>query len=81
MCISDDIEPLCFSEKMISCMAGIHSFVLEECRQNKWAGDTSDEVTLMQVKVHEKKKDQLKTTPLKLPNRPYSKSIMLENIK
>ena len=62
-------------------MANIHSYVLSDCRQNKWAGDTSDEIQLTQVKVHEKKKDQLKITQLQLPNRPYSKSIMMENIK
>lgn len=62
-------------------MSNIHSFVLTDCRQTKWAGDTSDDLQLTQVKVHEKKKDQLKTTVLRLPNRPYSKAIMMENIK
>ena len=65
----------------MSVMANVHSFVLQDCRQTKWAGDTSEEVTLTQVKVHEKKKDQLKHTTVKMPNRPYSKAIMLENIK
>ena len=62
-------------------MANIHSYLLAECRQNKWAGDTSPEVQLTQVRVHEKKKDQLKQQVLTLPNRPYSKTVMMENIK
>lgn len=62
-------------------IANIHSFVLQDCRQVKWVGDTSPEITLNEIKVNEKKKDQLKTQSRTLPNRPYSKALMLENIK
>ncbi len=62
-------------------MANIHSFVLSDCRQTRWAGDMSDEVTLTQTKLVDKKKDQLKSTQVTLPNKPYSKSILLENIR
>ena len=70
-----------FSDKIIACMANIHSYVLEECRQNKWAGDTSEEVQLTQFKLQDKKKETLKSSVVTMPNRPHSKSIMLENIK
>ena len=70
-----------FRNKMIACMANIHSYVLEECRQNKWAGDTSEEVQLTQFKLQDKKKDVYKSSVVTLPNRPHSKTIMLENIK
>jgi hypothetical protein len=62
-------------------MANIHSFVLQDCRQSKWAGDTSEELTLNEVKINEKKKELLKVQPRTMPNRPYSKAIMLESIK
>lgn len=65
----------------MTCMANIHSFALQDCRQTKWAGDTNDEITVTQVKINDKKKDQLKVTSQKMPNRPYSKAIMLENIR
>ena len=71
----------CFSESVVSCMANIHSYVLSDCRQTKWAGDTSEELTITQIKQHEKKRDILKTNTQKYPNRPYSKVIMMENIK
>ena len=38
-------------EAVVTCMANIHSFVLHDCRQTKWAGDTSDEITVTQVLV------------------------------
>ena len=56
-------------------MANIHSFVLQDCRQSKWAGDTSEELTLNEVKMNEKKKEQFKIQPRTMPNRPYSKAI------
>ena len=62
-------------------MANIHIYVLSDCRQIKWAGDVSEELTISQIKQHEKKRDVLKTNTQKYPNRPYSKTIMLENIK
>ena len=72
---------VCFSENVMTIMANVHSFVLQDCRQSKWAGDTSEEISLSEVKINEKKKEQLKIQSRKMPNRPYSKAIMLENIK
>lgn len=70
------------SEKVTSCLANIHSFVLRDCAQLPWAGDLSEEININQVKV-EKKKDQqiVKFLPAKLPNLPYSKVILQERIK
>ena len=75
MCVCD------CSDSVVSCIANIHSYVLADCRQTRWVGDTSDEVTLTQFKQHEKKRDIVKSTTHTLPNRPYTKNIMLENIK
>ena len=46
-----------------------------------WAGDTTEEIEINQVKINERRKDQLKTTPIKVPNRPYSKAVTLDMIK
>ena len=68
------------SDSVTSVMANIHSYVLSDCKQNKWAGDTAEELSLTEIKVIEKK-NQLKTVQVKKPNRPYSKTLMLENIR
>lgn len=70
------------SEKVTSCLANIHSFVLRDCAQLPWAGDLSEEININQVKV-EKKKDQqiVKFLPAKVPNLPYSKVLLQERIK
>ena len=65
----------------MSCVANIHSYVLNECRQTKWAGTFDETISLTSVKTNDKKKDGLKSESLSLPNRPYSKAIMLENIR
>ena len=70
-----------FSEHVVNCLANIHSFVLQDCRQAQWTGDTNSKINLNQVKVNEKKRDQLKSSVVELENRPYSKAILLENIK
>jgi len=54
---------------------------LRDCRQLPWAGDLGVEVTMVQHKVHDKKKEQIKSQPVTLPNHPYSKIIMQERIK
>lgn len=71
-----NVEPVLLSESIMACMANIHSFVLMDCRQMKEFGDTSEEVAVSQSR--NAKKDQDKTV---LPNKPYSRSIMLENIR
>ncbi|OWF37572.1 Dynein heavy chain 5, axonemal [Mizuhopecten yessoensis] len=68
-------------ENVTVCLANIHSFVLRDCRQLPWAGDMTGEVTMNQLKIHEKKKEQIKTQSITVPNHPYSKLIMLERIK
>ena len=75
------ILTLFFSESVTTVMANIHKFVLLDCRQMPWAGEQTEEVTLTQVKVNEKKKDQMKVQTLKLPNLLYSKGIILKQIK
>jgi len=68
------------SESITTCMANIHSYVLQDCNQTKWSGETEDEITMTQVKINEKK-NQMKTVQVKMANRPYSKALLLENIK
>ncbi|XP_070190368.1 uncharacterized protein [Littorina saxatilis] len=68
-------------DSITTCLANIHSFVLRDCKQLPWAGDLNPEVTLSTVKVHDKKKDQLKVQTVKVPNLPYSKTILSERIK
>lgn len=68
-------------DSITTCLANIHSFVLRDCKQLPWAGDLNPEVTLSTVKAHEKKKDQLKIQTVKVPNLPYSKTILHERIK
>ena len=70
-----------YSDKVVNCLANIHSLVLEHCDQALFTGDTREEIDMMLVKPHEKKKDQLRTVTEKMKNRPYSKAILLENIK
>ena len=69
------------SENVTVCLANIHSFVLRDCRQLPWAGDPTGEITMNQIKVHEKKKDQLRHSTVTVPNHPYSKLILHERIK
>ncbi|XP_052708586.1 uncharacterized protein LOC128183562 isoform X10 [Crassostrea angulata] len=78
--LTEEFENL--SEKVTSCLANIHSFVLRDCAQLPWAGDLSEEININQVKV-EKKKDQqiVKFLPAKVPNLPYSKVLLQERIK
>ena len=55
--ITKDCEAQDLLESIVTCMANIHSFVLHDCRQTKWAGDTAEEITLTQVRQtnHSKK--------------------------
>lgn len=68
-------------DSITTCLANIHSFVLRDCKQLPWAGDLNPETTLSTVKAHDKKKDQLKVQTVKVPNLPYSKTILYERIK
>ncbi|OPL21670.1 LOW QUALITY PROTEIN: hypothetical protein AM593_02226, partial [Mytilus galloprovincialis] len=54
---------------------------LRDCRQLPWAGDLSPEITINKIKVLEKKKEQFKVEAVKVPNLPYSKTILHERIK
>ncbi|XP_067674368.1 uncharacterized protein [Haliotis asinina] len=77
--LTEEFEDL--SDNVTTCLANIHSFVLRDCKQMPWAGELSPEISLNTVKVTEKKKDQLKVMTLKVPNLPYSKTILHERIK
>ncbi|XP_041355189.1 dynein gamma chain, flagellar outer arm-like isoform X3 [Gigantopelta aegis] len=77
--LAEEFEDL--SENVTSCLANIHSFVMRDCKQMPWAGDLGPDVNLSVVKVNEKKKDQLKVHFMKVPNFPYSKTILQERIK
>ncbi|GFN75495.1 dynein beta chain, ciliary [Plakobranchus ocellatus] len=77
--LTEDFEDL--NESITTSLANIHSFVLRDCKQMPWAGDVSTEITMTTVKVHEKKKDQLKVQTVSVPNLPYSKVILQERIK
>ncbi|XP_025098007.1 LOW QUALITY PROTEIN: dynein gamma chain, flagellar outer arm-like [Pomacea canaliculata] len=68
-------------DSITTCLANIHSFMLRDCKQLPWAGDLSPEITLSTVKVHDRKKDQVKVQTSKVPNLPYSKTILHERIK
>lgn len=72
---------LFFSTSVTNCLANIHSFILRDCKQTIWAGDQSSEVQMVQVSINERKKEQIKHKQLKVPNLPYSKLILLEQIK
>ncbi|XP_052089132.1 uncharacterized protein LOC127725852 isoform X10 [Mytilus californianus] len=77
--LTEEFENL--SESITTCLANIHSFVLRDCRQLPWAGDLSPEITINKIKVLEKKKEQFKVEAVKVPNLPYSKTILHERIK
>ncbi len=67
---------------VIECATEMHTCMLrDQCRQLPFVGDWNEEITLMDVKLVDKKKDVMKATPTKLPNRPYSKSILLEHLR
>ena len=66
---------------MTGTMANIHSFMLQECKQTRWVGLMADEVQINELKMVDKKKEQQKSQAVSVPNRPYAKSIMMENIR
>lgn len=69
-------------KKISEAMSDIHFYMLRECRQIPWAGSLDKEVKIQQTKIVEKKKEQVaKTVTVTLPNYPYSKSILQEQIK
>ncbi|XP_074662754.1 uncharacterized protein LOC141915202 [Tubulanus polymorphus] len=68
-------------ESVINCMANIHNFILTESKQIPWAGDASEEIMMTNIRVQDKRKDLIKSTSIKVPNLPYSKTMVLENIK
>jgi dynein heavy chain len=60
----------------------IHSFMLKECKQLNWAGNMEKELKITHTKIIEKKKEQIqKTYTVSVPNWPYSKSILQEQIR
>ncbi|XP_059166583.1 dynein axonemal heavy chain 8-like [Physella acuta] len=77
--LTEDFEDL--RESITTSLANIHSFVLRDCKQMPWAGDVSTTISMTTIKVHEKKKDQLKYQTDNVPNIPYSKVILQERIR
>ncbi|KAK3577475.1 hypothetical protein CHS0354_032326 [Potamilus streckersoni] len=77
--LTEEFENL--RDSITLCLANIHSFVLRDCRQMPWAGDLNPEITLSSITQHEKKKDQLKVSTVKVPNLPYSKVILHDRIR
>ncbi|KAF6026452.1 hypothetical protein EB796_015243 [Bugula neritina] len=69
------------STSVTNCLANIHSYILRDCKQTVWAGDQAAEVQMVQVSINERKKEQIKYKQLKVPNLPYSKMILLEQIR
>ncbi|XP_077977225.1 dynein axonemal heavy chain 8-like isoform X3 [Glandiceps talaboti] len=67
-------------ESLMSCLAEIHCFVLKDCKQIPWAGNTEDSITMTSVKIVGKK-EVIKVIPNEVPNLPYTKAIMNEHIK
>ncbi len=68
--------------KIAETMSDIHFYMLKECRQIPWAGSLDKEIKITQTKIVEKKKEQItKTITISIPNWPYSKNILIEQIK
>ena len=62
--------------------AEMHTAMMrDQCHQLEFVGEVTDEVNLNEVRIADKKKDILKTVQLRLPNLPYSKSLLLEHIR
>lgn len=69
-------------EKVAKCMSEIHLYMLNECRQIPWTGNSEKDIKIQQVKPAEKKKDApVKSVTQSMPNWPYSKGILQELIK
>ena len=68
--------------KIAEAMSDIHFYMLKECRQIPWAGSLDKDIKITQTKIIEKKKEQVsKTVTVNMPNWPYSKSLLQEQIK
>lgn len=70
-----------FSGSVTNSLANIHSYILRDCHQTSWAGEQSAEVSMIQVSINERKKEQIKHKQIKVPNLPYSKLMLLEQIR
>lgn len=85
----DRLETDELREKVAKCMSEIHLYMLNECRQIPWTGNTEKDIRVQTTaKVVEKKKDLTgKNSVLSMasmtsiPNWPYSKNILQELIK
>lgn len=76
------LESASIAQAALSAAAEMHAAMLrEQCQQLEFVGEVADEVLLNEVRVADKKKDILKTVQLRLPNMPYSKSLLLEHIR
>jgi len=80
-CINGNYFMFICSASVTNCLANIHSYILRDCKQTVWAGDQAAEVQMVQVSINERKKEQIKYKQLKVPNLPYSKMILLEQIR
>ena len=69
-------------DKVAKCMSEIHLYMLNECHQIPWTGNSNKDIKIQQTKIVEKKKEQVpKTVSVLMPNWPYSKNILQELIK
>lgn len=69
------------TNRVVTALANMHVFVLEECGQMNWAGDTNPQIHVKELKYQEKKKEQIKITDKKVSNKPYSKNLLIDAIK
>ncbi|XP_023932047.1 dynein heavy chain 5, axonemal-like isoform X1 [Lingula anatina] len=78
--VEDNVD---LSENLTTCLANIHSFGLRDCKQMPWAGNLAPEIAMVQVYLQEKKRGEqlIKYKNVNLPNLPYAKSIMAEQIR
>lgn len=69
-------------DRIAKSMCDIHLYMLNETKQIPWAGNMDKELKIKHTKIVEKKKEQVsKTFTQNIPNWPYSKNILQEQIK
>ena len=67
-------------------MTEIHLYLLRECRQIPWTGNSEKELKIQQTKVNDKKSSSKldnapKSVSITMPNWPYTKNVLQELIK
>lgn len=71
--------------KVAKCMSEMHMYMLDECRQVPWTGNSEKQIKIKETRIVDakgiKKEQVSKTFSVNLPNWPYSKNILQELIK